>query len=240
MYPQVFAVLGFQGAGGPAVGIAPNSEFNCMGSFRKKETVKETRTVEFAKVLEDGSIKVWVEKESQERLVVHFENPAGHFARRERLSGQQSETVDGRVLTHDSDAKDFVHVRNSRGEFSSFVQPNNLSEEVGFGGGGEGGLVDENSIDRDTREEGGEHAAFRGGMIPSPRRTARAKKGVQALKVEELKLGDYHHETHDKGLGESKSSYVLIVEEPPPGKFNKNASRYAAGATTFSSGSQVA
>eukprot|EP00511_Aplanochytrium_stocchinoi_P004154 CAMPEP_0204841022 /NCGR_PEP_ID=MMETSP1346-20131115/40172_1 /ASSEMBLY_ACC=CAM_ASM_000771 /TAXON_ID=215587 /ORGANISM="Aplanochytrium stocchinoi, Strain GSBS06" /LENGTH=121 /DNA_ID=CAMNT_0051978851 /DNA_START=51 /DNA_END=413 /DNA_ORIENTATION=- len=121
MYPQVFAMLGFRGKGGPGVGIPENSEFDVAGTFRKREVVTEKRVTEIAKIMWNGSIKVWCEEESSHKETTHLESSNGNFARRELVVLEQKEYMDGNVVTKEGSKNDFVHFKNETGEFSTFV-----------------------------------------------------------------------------------------------------------------------
>lgn len=123
MYPQVFAVLGFRGTGGPAVGIMEMSGFDSAGSFRKRVVVVERKRTEFAQVLWDGRMKVWEEEEEARREEIHLETAHGEFARREITKVEQKEMVDGQVVAKEASSKDYLHLKNETGEFEAFIHP---------------------------------------------------------------------------------------------------------------------
>jgi len=121
MYPQVFAALGFRGAGGPAVGLHQQSAFDSCGAYRRRETVTETKRVEFARVLANGKVQVWEELEETVRQSTHLESCAGEFARRETVRVRHEEVIGGKVVNKEKNKQDFVHLRNLVGEFSTYV-----------------------------------------------------------------------------------------------------------------------
>ena len=123
MYPQVFAILGFRGRGGPAVGILERSSFDTAGSFRKRTVVVEKKTTEFAQVLWNGRVKIWQEEEEARREEIHLETAQGEFARREITSMEQKETLDGKVTASEASKKDYLHLKNETGEFAAFIEP---------------------------------------------------------------------------------------------------------------------
>ncbi|GBG27995.1 Hypothetical Protein FCC1311_042182 [Hondaea fermentalgiana] len=121
MYPQVFAILGYRGRGGPSVGVPPQSTFDRSGTFRRREVVKESRTVEFMKVLWNGSVQVWEETEETVKETTHLEAANGEFAHREKVKLTQREAVNGESTKEDKSRRDYVHLKNTTGEFATYV-----------------------------------------------------------------------------------------------------------------------
>lgn len=121
MYPQVFAILGFRGKGGPTVGVPSQSTFDRSGTFRRREVIRESRTVEFMKVLWNGRVQVWEETEETIKETTHLEASNGEFAHREKVKHLRSEKVNGDAVKEDNSKRDYVHLKNTTGEFATYV-----------------------------------------------------------------------------------------------------------------------
>jgi len=123
MYPQVFAYLQFKGRGGPIVGISFQSNFDTIGTFRRREIVTESRRVEVSKIMWNGKVQVWEEEETNVRETTHMEAANGEFAHRELSNIARQEKIDGSVVAKEKDKKDFVHLKNETGEYSTYIDP---------------------------------------------------------------------------------------------------------------------
>ena len=129
MYPQVFAILGFRGLGGRAVGISPRTDFDTAGSWRKREIVTESKITEYKRVMPDGTVQVWTKEEKNVKDITRVESRGGDFAHREYICLEQSERLDGEKLKESKQSKDFVHLKNDRNEFSGYVDASNSCQD---------------------------------------------------------------------------------------------------------------
>jgi hypothetical protein len=191
MYPQVFAVLGFRGPGGPAVGLFPASEFDAQGSFRRRETVTEVRKVELAKVLVNGQVELWEESEEVVRTTTHLESRQGNYCRRETVRQKKLEAFAGKQINKAKDKQDLVQIRNERGEVSVYLDPKSpLSPLVGHD---DAATVPADHATRLSVEEILQGVALRGSASDS---STRSSSSSSSSSSSEFKAGTDTFEVH--------------------------------------------
>ena len=79
--------------------------------WRKRETVRQERTVEYTTIDASGVLQELVEKETTQTEVLHMEcRETGEFAHRETTQYEQLETFNDEVVNEESGKEEYVSV----------------------------------------------------------------------------------------------------------------------------------
>ena len=140
-----------------ALGASPSSSV-----WRKRELVRQERTVLYTTIDANGTLQELVEKETSETEVLHMESrDTGEFAHRETTVYEQRETFNDEVVNEQHGEEEYVHLRSLEDEYEYMnssgavpgrgggandpqseappISPRAHNEEYEGGGGGGGG-----------------------------------------------------------------------------------------------------
>jgi len=109
--------------------------------WRKRETVRQERTVQYTTVDADGSLQELVEKETSETEVLHMESrETGEFAHRETTIYEQTETFNNEVVAEQRGQEEYVHLKSVDDEFEYMdsTMPKHAKQQNGEEEGEEG------------------------------------------------------------------------------------------------------
>ena len=112
--------------------------------WRKREIVRQERTVQYTTIDADGLLQELVEKETSETEVLHMESrETGEFAHRETTVYEQKETFNDEVVAEQHGSEEYVHLKSLEDEFeymeSTMPNKNGANAEgAGAGAGDEG------------------------------------------------------------------------------------------------------
>ena len=86
--------------------------------WRKREVVRQERTIEYTTIDVDGQLQELVEKETSETEVLHMEcRETGEFAHRETTSYEQLETFNNEKVTEQKGFEEYVHLKSADDEY---------------------------------------------------------------------------------------------------------------------------
>eukprot|EP01042_Synura_sphagnicola_P002427 gene2427-2914_t len=81
--------------------------------WRKREVVRQERTVHYTIVDAEGVLQELVEKEVSQTEVLHMEcRETGEFAHRETSSYEQTELFNNEVVTEERGQEEYVHLKS--------------------------------------------------------------------------------------------------------------------------------
>jgi hypothetical protein len=110
--------------------------FSSNSVWRKREVVKQEREVYYTTVDASGQLQELVEKETSETEVLHMESrDTGEFAHRETTVYKQLETFNDEVVSEQTGAEEYVHLKSENDEFEH-VESNMPNKKGAAGGGG--------------------------------------------------------------------------------------------------------
>ena len=97
------------------------NEVLCQGPirplWRKREVVRQERTVEYITIDADGVKQELVEKETSQTEVLHMEcRETGEFAHRETTQYEQLETFNDEVVVEEHGTEEYVHLKSLEDE----------------------------------------------------------------------------------------------------------------------------
>lgn len=86
--------------------------------WRKREVVRQERTVHYTTVDADGALQELVEKETSQTEILHMEcKDTGEFAHRETTNYEQVETFNDEVVAEQHGVEEYVHLKSQEDEF---------------------------------------------------------------------------------------------------------------------------
>eukprot|EP00607_Mallomonas_marina_P006258 CAMPEP_0182439088 /NCGR_PEP_ID=MMETSP1167-20130531/86206_1 /TAXON_ID=2988 /ORGANISM="Mallomonas Sp, Strain CCMP3275" /LENGTH=413 /DNA_ID=CAMNT_0024632689 /DNA_START=93 /DNA_END=1334 /DNA_ORIENTATION=- len=86
--------------------------------WRKREVVRQERTVHYTTLDGEGVVQELVEKETTQTEVLHMEcRETGEFAHRETSSYEQSELFNNEVVAEEQGQEEYVHLKSTEDEF---------------------------------------------------------------------------------------------------------------------------
>lgn len=108
--------------------------------WRKRELVRQERTVQYTTIDANGTLQELVEKETSETEVLHMESrETGEFAHRETTVYEQRETFNDEVVGEQHGVEEYVHLKSVDDEFEYMESTMPKKQGAEGGGGGEGG-----------------------------------------------------------------------------------------------------
>lgn len=86
--------------------------------WRKREVVRQERTIHYTTMDDQGALQELVEKEVTQTEVLHMEcRDTGEFAHRESTQYEQLETFNNEVVSEVTGAEEYVHLKSLEDEF---------------------------------------------------------------------------------------------------------------------------
>lgn len=117
----------------------------CRGSpssssvWRKRELVRQERTVQYTTIDVNGTLQELVEKETSETEILHMESrETGEFAHRETTVYEQRETFNDEVVGEQHGVEEYVHLKSLEDEFEYMESTMPKKQGAGGEGGPEG------------------------------------------------------------------------------------------------------
>ena len=126
--------------------------------WKKKETTKVERTIEYTTIDADGVLQELLEQEITETEILHMEcKETGEFAHRETTEFQQKEVFNKEIVSEQIGTEEYVHLKSMDDEieYMDSTMPQKQAQEPERGRGGEDVERDMTATEADGTAEGG-------------------------------------------------------------------------------------
>jgi len=189
--------------------------------WRKRETVRQERTVHYTTIDASGEQQELIEKETTQSEVLHMEcKETGQFAHRETTQYEQLETFNAEVVAETKGAEEYVHLKSLEDEYHYMESTMPNKEGDPRGEGGEDGQQQQQQHDGEGEGEG---------MYGEPVPHSTAEEAAAAQAAMEAEYAEAYHLYHQKcreqqERGEAPSEqdeacadmFRMSPRQPPP------------------------